>query len=95
MMSRTALALAGALMLASAGQAAAMTDQNLDRLIALLEDAVDASDGIEVGRATVTADGGHVITGEAACEFNLILNAEDPCQVTAILTPQTARVSTR
>jgi uncharacterized membrane-anchored protein len=81
-------ALAGALMLLGAGSAtAALTDQQVDRLIELIEGATDASAGIEVGHATVTADGARAITGEAACEFNLILNADVTCEVSAILIP--------
>jgi uncharacterized membrane-anchored protein len=89
MMYRAIAALTGAVMLLSAGgPAAALSEDEENRIVALLEHAVDASEGIEIGGATVTSAGGWAMQHDEACEFNRLLNGDhDACSILAILVP--------
>lgn len=58
-----------------------------ERLIALFQTAEDASLGKEIEGAEVAMADGYIITGPPACEIMEILNADDSCEVTAVLIP--------
>jgi uncharacterized membrane-anchored protein len=67
--------------------AAAMTPEQEAELVALLENAEDASSGADVGDATITAAQAAVLHGEAACTFSRLLNADEFCATDAIVFP--------
>src|SRR3546814_9737692 len=75
-----ALVIAGALWPATAP---AYTPEETTRLEALFQAAVDAGAGTELKDATVIAEGGIIVHGDAACEISKILNGDEVCAVTA------------
>src|SRR3546814_3927332 len=69
------------------GAAPAYRPEETTRLEALFQAAVDAGAGTELKDATVIAEGGIIVHGDAACEISKILNGDEVCAVTAILVP--------
>src|SRR3546814_11082682 len=69
-----ALVIAGALAPAAAP---AYTPEETTRLEALFQAAVDAGAGTELKDATVIAEGGIIVHGDAACEISKILNGDE------------------
>src|SRR3546814_12789396 len=73
-----ALVIAGAL---APEAAPAYTPEETTRLEALFQAAVDAGAGTELKDATVIAEGGIIVHGDAACEISKILNGDEACAV--------------
>lgn len=67
--------------------AAAMTEAEQEQLNALFENASDASAGVAVGSATITAEGAAMLQGADACTFDRLLNAEEVCTTDAVVFP--------
>lgn len=84
LLSCLALALTGA---PAVTPAAAMTEAEQEQLNALFENAADASAGVEVGGATITAEGASMLLGADACAFDRLLNAQETCTTDAIVFP--------
>lgn len=67
--------------------AQALTEQEQAEMDALWTQVVDTSAGAEVGKATITAQDGEMLKGQAACNFSRLLNADEYCDVLAIVFP--------
>lgn len=72
---------------AISADARAFSPEETERLQALFMTTVDASDGTELGGATIVADDGYIVHSDQACEISKILNGDPICAVTAIVLP--------
>ena len=79
-------ALLAAISLSSFGLAFAQSEA--DRVLdGLVSRAADASEGVPLGNAMVTAPGGIILKGEDACRYSANLNADEVCETSAIVFP--------
>jgi len=66
----------------------ALTEAEQNQIGTLLQNAEDVSDGQTVDSATISALDGHILKGEKACTFSHLLNADEYCNVSAIVFPR-------
>ncbi len=81
------LALAAAIASAPIASAVAVSEPDQDRLAALLAQAEDISAGKTVGGAKFIAWNGRMLTGDDACMFSILVNADAVCTTEAIVFP--------
>ena len=67
--------------------AQAFTEQEEQLFSDIMGRAIDVSQGTQVNGATITANGATLLKGKNACEFSRLLNADEFCDVSAILLP--------
>ena len=63
------------------------TEGDEEQFEELFARASDITQGIEVNDATITAEGGWLLEGEDACTFSRLLNADEFCDISAIVIP--------
>jgi len=68
--------------------AEALTPDEEQQLSDLLGQAASVSQGVEVAGARIIASDGLLLQGEDACTFSSVLNADEVCDITAIMFPR-------